>query len=118
MKKHIIIDNDEGIFLGTAKNHDLEFAYRTAGDSRLVALFSHNNVLDITKAVGFRSKKDAEDYMRLYIWKKFPNAFTVVIEDPKEDTAYVDVIQIVKAGYGHHAWDMIDAIPMDNRSIH
>ena len=46
--KYIIIDPEEGIFLGTAKNEDMMFVDRHPKDNRLVALFSCNNVMDIT----------------------------------------------------------------------
>ncbi len=117
VKKYIIIDPDEGIFLGTAKNDDMSFMDRSPSDPRLVALFSTHNVLDITKAVGFLDKTDAEEYARVYLKRRCPNSFVAEIDD---DTVgpYADVINIVKSGYGKYAWDMIDALPMQSQVDH
>tara|TARA_B110000259_G_scaffold164981_1_gene191468 strand:+ start:3036 stop:3398 length:363 start_codon:yes stop_codon:yes gene_type:complete len=115
--KYIIIDPVEGIFLGTAKNEDLNFMEVDPSDKRLVALFSNNNILDITKAITFHNKEDAYRYLYMYIQRKYPDAFVGPIED-ESDTAYVDTIAIVKAGYGEYAWDMIDALPMQSELVH
>jgi hypothetical protein len=117
VKKYIIIDPEEGIFLGTAKNDDMSFMDRSPSDPRLVALFSTNNILDITKAVGFLDKSDAEEYARVYLKRRCPNSFIAEIDD---DTVgpYADVINIVKSGYGKYAWDMIDALPMQSQVDH
>ena len=116
--KYIIIHPNEGIFLGTAKHHELDIPMRDPTDTRLVALFSTNNVFDITKAVGFSTEKDANDYMRIHIHKSFPESFVVGVKDNDLKTPYVDVIDIVKAGYGQYAWDMIDALPMPSQMDH
>ena len=118
--KYIIVHPTEGIFLGTTKNHglDIESQDGEKRDPRLIALFSSNNIFDITKAVGFFSEKDAYEYMRTYITRKFPESFVVGVEDKDKKTPYVDVIDIVKAGYGQYAWDMIDAMPMPSQMDH
>ena len=116
-KKYIIIDPVEGIFLGTAKNEDLNFMEVEPGDKRLVALFSNNNILDITKAIVFLSEKDVLRYLRTYIRDKYPDAFVGTVED-ESDALYVDTIAIVKSGYGEYAWDMIDALPMQSELVH
>lgn len=117
-KKHIIIDPKEGIFLGTMKNHPHEeFASRDPDDKRLIALFSSNNLLDITKAVAFKDKYDAAKYMSIYIKPQYPDSFVAEIEDNKSGM-YVDTIDIVKSGYGDYAWEMIDALPMPSQLDH
>ena len=116
MKKFIIIDEDVGIFLGTAKKEDL-FLLDVPRDAKLVALFSSNNVLDITKAVGFFTQEDAEDYIKKYLRRWAKEAYIAEVESNGDDP-YVDIVDIVKAGYGNHAWDMIDAMPMPSQSLH
>ena len=116
-KKYIIIDPEEGIFLGTAKQEDIEFLPQHPHDGRLIALFSRNNLLDITKAVGFLNIEDAEKYMRIHIRKRCPLAFVGVVEDDSLGP-YVDTVSIVKSGYGDYAWDMIDALPMPSQMDH
>jgi len=116
-EKFIIIDPKDGIFLGTAKNEDMSFMERDPRDGRLVALFSTNNMLDITKAVGFFDKEDAEQYYRIYLQRRCPNAFIATIQDDTEGP-FADVVNIVKSGFGEYAWDMIDALPMASQVDH
>lgn len=115
--KHIIIDSEAGIFLGTAKNDEVEY-FDVPPGTKIVALFSSNNILDITKAVGFFTKDEAEDYLNVYLKRFARTAFIVPIYDCDDKSPYVDIIDIVKAGYGEHAWDMIDAMPMPNQYFH
>jgi hypothetical protein len=115
--KHIIIDPKEGIFLGTVKDEDAPFITRQLGDKRLIALFSNNNLLDITKAVGFVDPEDAFDYLHKFILPSYPHAFIGSVADDSKGP-YVDTVSIVKAGYGEYAWDMIDALPMVSQVDH
>jgi|TARA_B110000967_G_scaffold175679_1_gene188598 hypothetical protein len=115
--KYIIIDPVEGVFLGTAKNEDVNFMDGDTNDNRLIAMFSENNMLDATKAVGFWDEREAKNYIRAYLRKRCPEAYVVPIKD---DTfgPYVDTVSIVKAGYGEHVWEMIDALPMISQLDH
>jgi len=117
MKKYIIIDPESGIFLGTAKNDELELLDVPPG-TKIVALFSSNNVFEITKAVAFFTKEDAEEYINIYIKRRCPYAFVGEIESSDDESNYVDIVDIVKAGYGDHAWDMIDYLPLISDSLH
>lgn len=117
MKKYIIIDDDEGIFLGTAKNDEVEL-FDVPPGTKIVALFSSHNILDITKAVGFFTEEDAHSYIARYLKRFTPNCYVVPVEADDDDSPYVDTIDIVKAGYGEHAWDMIDALPMPSQYFH
>ena len=117
MKKYIIIDEESGIFLGTAKNEDV-MLLDVPRDAKIIALFSSNNVLDITKAVGFFTLEDAQEYIKKYLIRWTPDAYVVEIDNNEDDSPYVDIVDIVKAGYGHHAWDMIDAMPMPSQYFH
>jgi hypothetical protein len=116
-RKYIIIDPQDGIFLGTAKNEDVNFMDAKVDDRRLIALFSINNMLGITKAVGFFKKSDAYYYMDVYIKERYPEAFVAEVHDELEGP-YVDTISIVKSGYGEYAWDMIDEIPYPSQLVH
>lgn len=117
--KFIIIDPEEGIFLGTAKPDDIPYIERHPRDGRLIALFScnNNNALDIIKAVGFFTKDDAERYLHIYIKNRCNAAFVAEVKDDSVGP-YVDVVSIVKAGYGEFAWDMIDALPSYSEMEH
>ena len=109
--RYIIIDPEEGVFLGT---HGTPIPSQGV---RIVPLFSKHNLFEITKAASFPDKKEATAYLNRYLKAVCPNAFIAPIES-KHKSEFVDVIDIVKSGYGKYAEDMVDAIPMDNRSIH
>lgn len=103
--RHIIIDPDEGVFLGTKGERDM----------RIMAMFSAHNILEVTKCVSFNSYEEANAYYHTYLKNMSPSAFIVPIEC---DSEFVDIVDIVKAGYGSYACDMIDALPMPNERIH
>ena len=116
--KYIIIDPDEGVFLGTAKNDELELIPRVPEGVRILALFSSNNIFEITKAVSFKTEEEAEKYATKYIRHGCPKAFVVGVEDNNPKSQFVDIVDIVKAGYGNFAWEMIEALPMYSDQIH
>lgn len=118
--KYIIIHPTEGIFLGTTKNHgvDIENQKGEISSPRILALFSSNNIFDIVKAVGFFTEEDALEYRKLYIGRRFPESFIAGIQDDDDNTPYVDVIDIVRSGYGEYAWGMIDALPAPSDLFH
>lgn len=116
--KYIIIDPEEGVFLGTTGRNEIIDKHNIPDDARVIALFSSHNVFDLTKAAAFHSKSDAYRYMHHYIKKRCPDAFVAEIKSDKEYSPYAHVIEIVKAGYGEYVADMIDALPMDNQTIH
>lgn len=115
--KYIIIDPQEGVFLGTAKNSELDMIRGVPAGVKILALFSSHNVFDITKAVSFNSKTEASEYLSTYIRRGCPNAFVAAIDVP-ETEEFVDVIDIIKSGYGKYTSEMVDALPMINKSIH
>lgn len=106
--RYIIIDPYEGVFLGTKSEP-------APGGVKVMVLFSKNNYFDITKAVCWKTVKEAENYLSTFIKRGFPEAFVTEV-DVKTD--YVDVVDLVKAGYGEHAIEMFEALPMENTSIH
>lgn len=122
--KFMILDPDEGIFLGTTREEphsmfgaELSKADRQSGNAR-IALFSSHNIFDITKAVAFLTEEDATKYMNTYIKRRCPKAQVVPVFSDNTNEPYVDVIDIVKSGYGEHAWDLIDAMPMPSQYFH
>jgi hypothetical protein len=54
----------------------------------------------------------------LYIGKRFPESFVASVQDENNNDPYVDVVDIVKSGYGEYAWGMIDALPTPSDTIH
>jgi len=118
MKKFVIIDPEDGVFLGTTGRNEIPPYVDIPQEAKIVALFSGNNIFDLTKAVAFFHEYDAHTYLRTYISRRCPNAFVAPIETSKNDIPYVDAIEILKAGYGSHVEDMIDALPMPSQELH
>lgn len=110
--RYIIIDPAEGIFLGT---HGSPVPARGV---RIIPLFSKENMFEITKAASWPTHEAAVSYMNRYLKQWCPSAFVVQIASVDSKQDFVDVIDIVKSGYGEYAKEMVDAIPMDNRSVH
>lgn len=104
--RYIILDPKEGIFLGTREHPET---------GKYGMLFSSNNLFEITKATCWDTKEDAERYMNRYMKAACPFCYVVGI-DSNDD--YVDIVDIIKSGYGDYAHDMADFIPMHSNSIH
>lgn len=104
--RYIILDPEEGVFLGTKSDPERK---------GIGMLFSTHNLFEMRKAASWGDREEAEAYMYSYIKRWCPQAFVGRIES--EDT-YVDVIDIVKAGFGDFAADLIDTIPMPSDEIH
>lgn len=117
MHKYVIIDPEDGVFLGTTGRDVAEAFIDIPKGARVIALFSNNNIFDLTKAAAFFSERDADEYMRAYIKRQSSKAFVAKVESNSKEP-YVDVIDLIKSGYGEYVWDMIDAMPMNNQNIH
>lgn len=117
LKKYIIIDPEDGVFLGTTGRAAAEAYIDVPQGARVIALFSNNNIFDLTKAAAFLSEKDAKDYMHAYIKRPYSDAFIADVESSSKDP-YVDVVDIIKSGYGEYVEDMIDAMPMPSQYYH
>lgn len=118
MQKYVIIDPEDGVFLGTTGRSELPSHLSVPEDASIIALFSSNNIFDLTKAVAFFEKEDAQGYLNTYISRRYPSAFIAPVETYEEESNYVDVVDMVKSGYGEYLEDMIDAIPMPSQATH
>lgn len=117
MNKYVIIDPEDGVFLGTTGRDTAEAFIDVPKGARVIALFSGNNIFDLTKAAAFFSERDANEYMKAYIKRSSSGAFIAKIESDSKEP-YVDVIDLIKSGYGEYTHDMVDAIPMLSQHIH
>ena len=99
-KRVIVVEKDRGVFLGNYSG---------------IAIFSKNDVLESTKAYGFLNKKEATRFVKEYL----PALKNTVeyIEIPTEGMMYVDIVDIIKAGYPHYAEDMFLNMPTQ-QTIH
>lgn len=94
----IVVEKERGVFLGSYNG---------------IALFSRNDILDSTKAYGFEDREVAIDFVTSHL----PQIKDTVdyIEIPTlGDDAYVDVVDIIKAGYHEYAEDMFRNMPADD----
>jgi len=107
--RYVIIDDKMGVFLGT---HRLPVSY---GSFRIFRIFSENDMYGISRAFSFDNKKEAFNYMQSFLLKDYPHCRIVEIPG---DGKYVDVVDLIKAGYGRYTEGMWDSLPMANDTIH
>lgn len=98
--RYLIVEKELGLFLGVYQN---------------IFLFSKMNIFPIVKVPSFDSDEDA----KYYIEKYFPNEnkkYSVINIETKDK--YVNVIDIIKAGYTDYTDELINFIPMLSGAIH
>lgn len=83
----IIVDREQGIFLGSFNS---------------IALFSENDVLSSTKAIGFKNKDDAKSFVETYMPSIQDSVYYLDVTTNSLDF-YVDVVDIIKDGYYEEA---------------
>jgi|APCry1669189034_1035192.scaffolds.fasta_scaffold110637_2 hypothetical protein len=99
MKKTIAINEKYGVFIGTVAGY---------------AIFSKNDPVGSYKAYGFKNEVEAKLYFDENLSKSKKGTFFVSIDS---DTDYVSCVDIIKAGYGEHAADMINNMHMPSEAI-
>lgn len=99
MKKTIAINEKHGIFIGTVAGY---------------AIFSKNDPVGAYKAYGFKNEVEANLYFDVNLTKSKKGTFFVDIET---STDYVSCVDIIKAGYGEYATDMINNMYMPSEAI-
>lgn len=98
--RYTVIEEDLGFFLG---------AFQKFG------VFAKTDVFGLSKAYSFRSEKEANEFIDEYLgrdrgdWK--------VLEVDTEDR-YIDVVELLKRGYGEYTHNMMDSVPMISNNIH
>lgn len=102
--RYIIIDPEEGIFLGTVRNHQ-----------KVMNLFSKENIFEIGKACSWASKEAAYEYKNNYMKPFLKDAFVAEVDS---ESQYVSIIDILKSGHSKYTYEMINALPMNNTTIH
>lgn len=111
--RYILVDDEAGIFLGAHK-------IPIFGDPKAVEgylIFSNYNAMDfqITKAYSFDSIRDALLYANTFLIKDFPDLY---VEQINTEDKYVDVVDLIKSGFGAHTHSMIDHLDMPSNLIH
>lgn len=99
-KKYVIIEKDRGVFLGAYSGY---------------AFFAKNDPIGIPKAFTF----DSERVAKLYVETNLPSfANTTFYAQVTTNSSYASVVDIIKAGYAEHTYNMIDFLPMQSEAIH
>jgi len=106
--KYIIIDPDDGVFLGTRNDEEM---------GGVGMLFSAHNFLELTQAVSWKTRREAFEYMHKFIRPHLKNCFVAEIES-YSDSSFVTIYDICRSGYGDHGTEMIDSLPMPNQTVH
>ncbi len=85
-------------------------------DPRSYALFAKHNPFGVTDAESFDSKEEAEQFIR----DAFFDVKDVGLSAQPVDTDLddPDLIDIIKAGYGDHTFDMLEGLETYNDTIH
>jgi hypothetical protein len=122
--RYILIDNKLGVFLGSYSMQDfIEPKAILEGkvnmlkeDPRSYALFAKHNPFGVTDAESFESKEEAEQFIR----DAFFDVKDVGLSAQPVDTDLddPDLIDIIKAGYGDHTFDMLEGLETYNDTIH
>lgn len=98
--RYAIIEEELGFFLG---------AYEKFG------VFAKTDIFGLDKAYGFESREDADEFIDEYLGRDRGDWFVVEINT---DNKYIDVIELLKSGYGEYTHSMADNLPMTNFEIH
>jgi hypothetical protein len=99
--RYVILDRKEGVFLGTHVDESLD------PEGVVFVLWSKDNVFSCHKAYSFENKSEATIFAETTL-KRWPLAQVASV---KTEDKYVDVIDLLKSGYGKYTHDMIDCIP-------
>ena len=106
--RYIIIDPDEGIFLGTKRDEEM---------GGMGMLFSAHNFLSITRATCWKTRQEATSYMYRHIKRHMEHCFVAEIDSDTEEP-FVSIPDICRSGFGGYAWDMIDVMPTPSQELH
>lgn len=99
----IIANEKLGIFIGTLSD---------------VPIFSKSDPHGCTKAVSFESEKEAKNFVSTYMSTVRDEVEYIGIPASSVYIPYVDVVDIIKAGYSEQAKEMFESMPPINYTIH
>ena len=126
--RYIIIDDSNGVFLGTYTMADfeeeIESNFLQEGEyiaqedlDRSFALFAKDNPFSIHRACSFASVEEAQRFIKDSFGKTAKNlkldAFPV-----ETTTYYPDIVDLIKSGYSQHTFDMLDGIESPSKKMH
>ena len=98
--RYLLINKEMGVFLGTYNKF---------------VLFAKNDAIDSVKAYSFKDEASA---------RKFTSGGTDLSEEQyfiapiEANDKYVHVVDLIKAGYGDHVYNLINNIEMISHQVH
>jgi hypothetical protein len=98
--RYAIIEENLGFFLG---------AFQKFG------VFAKTDLFGLHKAYSFKTEEKANEFVNEYLGKDRGD-WSVVSIDTNEK--YIDVVHLLKSGYGRYTHNMVDSLPMTNREVH
>jgi hypothetical protein len=98
--RYAIVEEDLGFFLG---------AFQKFG------VFAKTDVFGLHKAFSFDSEEEANAFINEYLGRDRGVWSVVWIET---NDKYIDIIDLLKSGYGKYTHQMMDGIAMISTSIH
>lgn len=99
--RYMIVEKERGVFLGMYS---------------VFALFAKDEKFGITKAFCFENKEDAVTYIKEVLNDGKGMEFDVVDVDCKYK--YIDVLEIIRQGYGKYTHRMLENVDSPSKSFH
>lgn len=106
--RYVIVDRKEGVFLGTHIDETLD------PEGIVFVLWAKDNVFSCSKAYSFGDYEEAQIFAETTL-KRWPRARIAKVNS---EDKYVDIVDLLKGGYGEYTFDMVDCLPMGSDTIH
>lgn len=98
--RYLIVEKERGLFLGIY--HSL-------------LIFAKNNIFPIVKVPSFNSEDEAMQFIASTLSKEGLDCGVIIVNSKEK---YVNIVDVIKAGYSEYTHDLIDNIPMISEKIH
>lgn len=98
--RYLLINKEMGVFLGT----HLKYVF-----------FAKNDAEDIVKAYSFKDEESVHKFVKISTNMNEEQYFVAPI---KSDDKHVHVIDLIKAGYGDHVYNLMNNIEMISHKVH
>lgn len=98
--RYAVVEEELGFFLG---------AFQKFG------VFAKTDVFGLNKAYSFRTEEEANEFIDEYLGRDRGDWFVVAINT---DNKYIDVIDLLKNGYGKYTHNMMDNLSMTSMQVH
>jgi hypothetical protein len=103
MRSYIAFHENRGIFLGVTAGH---------------AIFSGSPIFATSKAIRFNTKEAVYEFFNKTLATPIAQDIQALEVETSHAGNYVDLVDIIKAGYTKHTETMLDNYPMLSHTIH